>query len=43
LLYPKEIFLGIKLSAKHDKECEGDISAFDSLAIATTISTGNIV
>jgi AGCS family alanine or glycine:cation symporter len=41
----KKIFLGIKLSAKHDKECEGDISPFGSLAIAmaATVGTGNII
>ena len=41
----KKIFLGIKLSVKHDKESEGDISAFSSLAIAmaATVGTGNII
>jgi AGCS family alanine or glycine:cation symporter len=41
----KKIFLGIKLSVKQDKESEGDISAFSSLAIAmaTTVGTGNII
>jgi AGCS family alanine or glycine:cation symporter len=41
----KRFFLGIKLSVKHDKESEGDISAFSSLAIAmaATVGTGNII
>ncbi|MDR1087556.1 MAG: alanine:cation symporter family protein [Endomicrobium sp.] len=40
----KKIFLGIKLSAKHGKECGGDISSFGSLAIAmaATVGAGNI-
>jgi AGCS family alanine or glycine:cation symporter len=41
----KKVFLGIKLSVKHDKDSEGDISAFSSLAIAmaATVGTGNII